>query len=341
MTSSEGHTHCTRKNSSVVVNPFTNNTEVLLNSKIAAVNPFTNNDITTITPHHPSDPTDISSPPLDITPSLLEPPPTPTTKPNITIRVNVNNSIIYTNRDLSTSTPEMEISTFTLQTKVLYKGTRVTIVKIIKQDDEFLEPRLKIQNRLGKTKVEGHLDLIEDLQALPSDISFATKVSGEIPDDNSFVTSDTNSFAISKHSNRSKSSIAREDYLLQLEKKIVHNNYLLTTLLSSAKISSIDEITEPSTTYKSIDTKLQNQHTSKTTFSSNKSVYNPSSVEMVNTHQSIELDMITLSTAIASAVANANPTKTLRLPPFTPSDTKTWLHSIIIQLSYTTFFTPS
>ena len=256
--------------------------------------------------------------------------------------MNTNNSIIHTNRDVSTSTPELESSPFTLQTKVLYKGTRATTIKIIKQEDEFLEPLFKIQNRLGKTKIVGHLDIIEDLQALPSNISFATKASGDISDDNSFVTSDTNSFAISKHSNRSKSSIAREDYLLQLEKKIVHNNYLLATLLSSAKISSIDESTEPSTTYKSIDTKLQHQHTSKPTFSSNKSVYNSPSVEMGDTGDtnSTELDMITLSTAIASAVANANPTKTLRLPPFTPSDTKTWLHSIIIQLSYTTFFTP-
>ena len=57
-------------------------------------------------------------------------------------------------------------------------------------------------------------------------------------------------------------------------------------------------------------------------------------------NQSTDLNMVTLSTAIANAVANANPTKTLCLPPFTPSDTKTWLHSIIIQLSYTTFFTP-
>ena len=91
MTSSEGgHTHCTRKNSSVVVNPFTDNTEVLLNSKIASVNPFTNNDITTITPHLTSDSPDISSP------SPQKPPSTPITKPNITIRVNANNSIIHT-----------------------------------------------------------------------------------------------------------------------------------------------------------------------------------------------------------------------------------------------------
>ena len=206
MTSSEGgHTHCIRKNSSVVVNPFTDNTEVLLNSKITSVNPFTNNDITTITPHLTSDSPDISSP------SPQKPPSTPITKPNITIRANANNSIIHANRDVSTSTREIESSPFTLQTKVLYKGTRATIIKIIKQDDEFLEPLLKIQNRLGKTKVVGHLDLVEDLQDLPSDISFATKASGEIPDDNSFVTSDTNSFAISKHSNRSKSSIARDD----------------------------------------------------------------------------------------------------------------------------------
>ena len=339
MISSEGHTHCTRKNSSVVVNPFTDNTEVLLNSTIVAVNPFINNNINTIIPSLPLDTTDISSPPLDIIPTPPEPPPTPTTKPDITIRVYANNIIIHTNRDLSTSTPEIDISPFTLQAKVLYKGTRATIVNIIRQDDEFLEPLFKIQNRLGKTKIVGHVDLVEDLLAVPSDISFATKASGEMPDDNSFVTSDSNSFVISKQSKGSKSSIAREDYLLQLEKKIVHNNYLLTTLLYSAKISSIDEITEPSTNYKSIDTTLHNQHTSKTTFSSNKSIHNPSSVEMVDTNHSNELDMITLSTVIACAVANANTTKILRLPPFTLSDTKLWLHSIIIQLSYTTFFT--
>ena len=119
--------------------------------------------MTTITPPLLSDSTDISSPQLNITPSPPEPPPTLITKPNITIRVNANNSIIHTNRDVSTSTPELEISPFTLQTKVLYKGTIASIVKIIKQDDEFLEPLFKIQNRLGKTKVVGHLDLVEDL----------------------------------------------------------------------------------------------------------------------------------------------------------------------------------
>ena len=147
MTSSEGYTHCTRKNSSVVVNPFTDNTEVLLNSKIAAVNLFTNNNITTITPPLLSDSTDISSPQLNITPSPPEPPPTPIIKPNLTIRVNANNSIIHTNRDVYTSTPELEISPFTLQTKVLYKGTRASIIKIIKQDDEFLEPVVSILRR--------------------------------------------------------------------------------------------------------------------------------------------------------------------------------------------------
>jgi len=110
MASSEGHTHCTRKNCTVVVNPFTDNTEVLLNANIAAVNPFINNNINTITPPLPSDSTDISLPPLDISPTPTKPPPTPTTKPNITIRVNANNSILHTNRDLSTSKPENDIS---------------------------------------------------------------------------------------------------------------------------------------------------------------------------------------------------------------------------------------
>ena len=141
----------------------------------------------------------------------------------------------------------------------------------------------QIQNKLGKTKVVGHMEIVEDLLAIPSDTSFATKATGEIPDDNSLVTSDSNSFATSKQSKRFKSSIAQEDYLLQLEEKIVHSNHLLTTLLSSTKISSIDKITEPSTTYKFINTKLHNKHTSNTTFSSNKCNHNPPSVEMVDT----------------------------------------------------------
>ena len=132
MASSEGHTHCTRKNSTVVVNPFTDNTEVLLNANIAAVNPFTNNNINTITTPLTSDSTDISSPPLELSPTPPNPPPTPPTKPSITIRVNANNSIIHTNRDVSTSTPDNDTSPFTLQAKVIYKGTRATIVNIIR-----------------------------------------------------------------------------------------------------------------------------------------------------------------------------------------------------------------
>ena len=51
---------------------------------------------------------------------------------NLKIRVNANNSIIQTNRDVSTSTPDNDTSPFTLQAKVIYKGTRATIVNIIR-----------------------------------------------------------------------------------------------------------------------------------------------------------------------------------------------------------------
>ena len=332
MASSEGHTHCTRKNATVVVNPFTDNTEILLNATIATINPFTNNDINTITIPPTSDSPDPSPTPPD-------PSSAPSKEPSIKIRVNANNSIIHTNRDISTSTLDNDTSSFILHVKVIYKGTRATIVKIIKQDDEFLEPLFQIKNRLGRTKVVWHMEIVEFLLAIPLDISFATEASGDIPDDNSFVTSESNSFATSKQSKRSKSSMAREDYLLQLEKKIVHNNKLLTTILSSAKISSIDEIIEPSTKYKSVANTLPVKQTT-TRFSSNQCNHIPPSVEMVNTNTTNDLDFNTLSTVIVSDVANTNPTKTLRLPPFIPSDIKNWLQSIIIQLSYTTFFTP-
>ena len=54
----------------------------------------------------------------------------------------------------------------------------------------------------------------------------------------------------------------------------------------------------------------------------------------------MDLNITKLATVIASAVATANPTKTLRLSPFTPSDIKSWLYSITTQLSYTACFTP-
>ena len=55
------------------------------------------------------------------------------------IRVNTNNSIIHTNHDESTTTIEDEVSNFKLDTKILYKGTKATIVEILLQEEEFLE----------------------------------------------------------------------------------------------------------------------------------------------------------------------------------------------------------
>ena len=169
MASSEGHTHYTRKKSTVVVNPFTDNTKVLLNAPITTINPFTNNEINTIT--------------IPPTSDLPDPSPTPWKDPSIKIRVNANNSIIHTNRGVSTSTPDNDTLPFTLHTKVIYKGTRATIVNIITQDNEFLEPLLQIKNRLGKIRDVGHMEIVEDLLAIPSNISFAIKASGDIPDD--------------------------------------------------------------------------------------------------------------------------------------------------------------
>ena len=114
---------------------------------------------------------------------------------------------------------------------------------------------------------------------------------------------------------------------------------MLIPLLSSAKISSIDEITKPSTRFSSVK-KNTNNTTTTTIYTINHSNHIPPSVGMVNMNPPTNLDLTTLTTVITSAIANANPTKTLRIPPFIHSDIKSWLHSIITQLSYTTFFTP-
>ena len=124
----------------------------------------------------------------------------------IKIRVNANNSIIHINQDESTSTQEDEASRFKLKTKALYGEIKATIEETIPQENEFLEPTFKIKNGLGKTKLVKHNGIVLDLLTIPPDLSFVTKANRDIPDDKSFVTSDTNSFATSnsKHLRRSR-----------------------------------------------------------------------------------------------------------------------------------------
>ena len=133
-TSSEGHTHCTSKNSSRVINPLTEKMEVQLNISIAKDSPFNEYNINLL-----SNSSSISPDPPTVNQSIIE-----TTckikESNIKIRVNTNNSIIYTIQDESTSTQDNEVSIFQLNTKVLYKGTKATIEEIIPQEDEFLKP---------------------------------------------------------------------------------------------------------------------------------------------------------------------------------------------------------
>ena len=193
-----------------------------------------------------------------------------------------------------------------------------------------------------------------DLLTIPVDISFATKASGGIPDNNSFVVSDTNGFATlnskqsSRWSRQLRSSKATEKYLFQLEQKIktnfkvqLDNNKILSSLLCSAKISSIDEIIEPFTKISSIN---ENRNLTTKTHTNTKLI-TPPIVEMYNTKQdehnnALDVDLTKLVTVITSTVATTNPITTLRLPPFTPLDIKSLLHSIITHLTYITYFVP-
>ena len=112
---------------------------------------------------------------------------------------------------------------------------------------------------------------------IPSDISFTTKANGENTDDNNFVTTNTNSFITSNSKqssirlwrSRLSNATVNEDYIIQLGRKIelkyklqIDNNKILNSFLSSTKILSIDEITEPSTKVSSID-ELHNSNTKK------------------------------------------------------------------------------
>ena len=106
-------------------------------------------------------------------------------------------------------------------TKKLYKGTKTTIVEILTREDEVLQPVYKTITRLGRTKVVNHYDIVLDLLTIPSDIPLATKMSGEITDDSSFVKTDTNSFVASTSKQSSRRS--RRPYSFQLDQKIELN----------------------------------------------------------------------------------------------------------------------
>ena len=105
------------------------------------------------------------------------------------------------------------------------------------------------------------------------------------------------------------------------------NNKLLNSLLSSTKISSIDEIIEPSTKISSID-EIRNSKTTthiNTTINHAMSVQSTVKMNDINNKQKesnnvLDLDLTKLSTVIASAVTTENLITTLRLPPFTPLD---------------------
>ena len=58
--------------------------------------------------------------------------------------MNANNSIIHTTHNESITTIKDEVSNFKLDTKVLFKGTKATIVVILTREDEFLEPVYKL-----------------------------------------------------------------------------------------------------------------------------------------------------------------------------------------------------
>ena len=104
-------------------------------------------------------------------------------------------------------------------------------------------------------------------------------MSGEITDDSSFVKTDTNSFVTSTSKQSSRRS--RRPYSFQLDQKIelncklqLDNNTLLIWLLFSAKMSSINEITEPSTKVSYID----EIHNSKATIKYNTTINHAMSI---------------------------------------------------------------
>ena len=186
--SPERHKHCTHNYSSERLNPFMNNIEVQLNSnESTSINPFNLNaedEVISVPP------TNSLIPPYK--PVIAEPSKNNNNDSSVKIRGNANNIIIRMN-DKSTTTVEDEASKLKLHTKDLYQGTKATITDIIPRDDDFLEPVYKRVHRLGISKLVSHHDIILDLLAIPSDISFPTKASDDNTN-NSFDTADTNSF---------------------------------------------------------------------------------------------------------------------------------------------------
>ena len=170
-------------------------------------------------------------------------------------------------------------------------------------------------------------------------------------EDNSFDTTDLNSFMTSnskkssRRSQRSRSfkSSINDAYIMQLERKIdvnyklqQDNTKLLNYLLSSTIFSSINKITEPSTKVSFID-EFQKSTIKNVNTTINHTMSYPPTVEMQNVNveeretnkNAFDLDSTKLATVIASAVNLANPITILRIPPFNLLDIKSYLYFII------------
>ena len=123
----EQHTYCTCHNYSEILNPFTNNMDIQLNSnESSSINPFNINEV------------EESKSALLIKPSILteknlviiEPSMNNINDGSVKIRVNANNSIIHMNEE-STTRAKAEPSKLKLRTQVLSQGTKAIITEII------------------------------------------------------------------------------------------------------------------------------------------------------------------------------------------------------------------
>ena len=223
---------------------------------------------------------------------------------------------------------------------VLYNKTRVTIKEILLPEDDFQDILYIVSNRRGITRtVNG-----DGLSSLPDSPSYHSSTSN-IPDDISFISSDTtitsrksNSSSRKSRSSSTSTLQAKESAKVKaMEIKLAANERLLHRLLNNKPViceATTVKSTVPTPTPKTVP---DNKNTVHGIFVDNNKNNN---VEFNNSSSDTPQEMVYLVDSITKAISNSNPHTTLKLGKFKDDDIENFLHTTITQLTSMRYYHP-
>ena len=228
-------------------------------------------------------------------------------------------------------------SEYNINQVVMYNKTRVTINEILLPADDFQDILYTVKNRRGITRtING-----DGISPITDSSSYHSSTSN-IPDDISFVSSDSTLTSRKSYSSSQKSRVSftstfnniQSAKVKAMELKLVENERLLKRLLNNDPV-----ICEATTVTSTIPTPmpktvLDDANVAHGTF------FKKNYSNNHNTSSDTPQEMVYLVDSITKAISNSNPHTTLKLGKFKDDDIKNFLHTTITQLTSMRYYHP-